>query len=417
MSSSPCRPPALPAGRRSRFGRLAHPGAQQVRRSPWATLPRLGLGLLMLLTPLLAATRLAAADAGGNAGNEIVLCVDRYTFTQADIDTTEKIYLRNEWIDLMQARQKLAANYTDAGDAQVADMADKLERHAISILITSVETSEQIPPEMFSEELKSIGEDYDRNILATFPTLEQFMDYMQWTPKELEEARRRYVANQVRRWVIGRILQNEPAPTDKERRDYYDKHKDQFTVEKGYKIRVLVLNPDKHPNANLYALADGIRKQYLDGKATFIDLVRKYSDNPQTREIDGLWKCKAPEVATLGLNQPGEEDWVTLRTGRELNPTWIDAAMQLDPTQHDRRISPVLQTSTGYSLVYLESTRPARLVAYKDVPTSRLLDLTEQHKSEIEINRWTRDRLSDSRIVYRGKVVSYSEFWNEDLND
>lgn len=170
---------------------------------------------------------------------------------------------------------------------------------------------------LVNEQLRRI---MDENKIKTLEELEQKMREAGIDLNEVKQTlKERFLADRVRgAEVYGKIYR---ALTEKEKRDYYEKHKEWFTIPGEVTLRYILISLGKDP-AQALKRAQEIAIQARSGAADFIALVQRYSEDEKTKPAGGLLgTIKLPDLAkdvaeAIGNSPAGTvTDPVKLETG------------------------------------------------------------------------------------------------------
>lgn len=172
-------------------------------------------------------------------------------------------------------------------------------------------------------------------------------DYIEVSPTEIKE----FVAKP----------ENKPALTS-----VYNEKRAEYQVPASYTYRTIFFNKLGKDNAEVKKKADEVRKN-LTAK-NFAATASKESSDPVTKTKGGL-------VGTKPLNQIQGADKVEL--------------LKLKPGQ----ISPVYQTSLGYSIVYLEKVKPKVDIKLEDVQSKLAVTAIQREKTD-ELDKLYKDVVS-----------------------
>ncbi len=149
--------------------------------------------------------------------------------------------------------------------------------------------------------------------------------------------------------------------TDKEIKDYYEKHKSEFVEPAQVRARHILVkvppNADKKAWAEAKKKAEMIRAKALKGE-DFAKLAKEYSDDPGSKGRGG----------DLGYFQKGR-----------MVPEFEKAAFALKVGQ----ISQPVKTTFGYHLIKLEDKKPSKQESFKDVQQRIRQKLTREKQRKI----------------------------------
>jgi len=161
--------------------------------------------------------------------------------------------------------------------------------------------------------------------------------------KELESVRKVFLDE----LISNEILEMAHKVSDKDLRDYYDGHKENYLTKDGILIRMIFkefgLHPDAAKKDAVRQAAEAILTEARKDPSRFGDLARLHSDS-----------TTASDEGRIGLLQ---------RDTPTLNPRFFDAVWNME--QGD--ISDVMELPSGYAIIFLEEKRPARIPGFDEI--------------------------------------------------
>ncbi|GHV22124.1 hypothetical protein AGMMS49959_12410 [Planctomycetales bacterium] len=160
---------------------------------------------------------------------------------------------------------------------------------------------------------------------------------------------------------LGKVVQ----PSPKEVRRYYEAHPDEFSEPGDVVFQQLLLRNDRHGGEDkTYELAEQIYRDLEDGKLTFAQAVRQYSDDAESQGRDGRETTVAAD--------PEREAWLS-----EVRAAAAD--------QQPNELGPILVSPRGCHLARLIRADPPKIIPYSRAQKT-ILDKMEQNKWESKSN-------------------------------
>ncbi len=158
-------------------------------------------------------------------------------------------------------------------------------------------------------------------------------------------------------WLARALKAGVPEDLEERARAEYEAYPERFMKPRTVDVRHLLVSfDDRDPEAAL-ELASSLRKQVVDGEATFEDLVEAHSDDPSKEHNGGM----IPDVH-----------------GRGLVPEFKRAALALAMDV----VSEPVRTEYGYHLIVVEQEYPAAPVAFADAREGILDELESKFIEE-----------------------------------
>ncbi len=177
------------------------------------------------------------------------------------------------------------------------------------------------------------------------------------------KARIRDTVNQIlaQEYLSKKVLSKVKKVTDKEAKDFYEKHKDLYIEPEAIHARHILIqvsqNASKKEKEAALKKAQQIYEKLLKGE-DFSTLAKKYSADPGTRDKGG----------DLGFFTRGQ-----------MIKEFEDAAFALKVGE----ISPPVRTPLGYHIIKVEEKRPAKQKSYEEVKQQIKQELLQQRQEEL----------------------------------
>jgi peptidyl-prolyl cis-trans isomerase C len=246
-------------------------------------------------------------EQSGNEKGELVARVNDWKLTSSDLD---------ELIENLPEKQRSQYS-TPSGRSRLADMI--------------------VEEELYYED--GLKKKLDRN-----PDVEKLID----------QAKRRVIISE----YFKRYVNTKARPTDEEMHDYYEKHKDRFTIQPVLKAQH-IFSKDREKLVEL--------KKRIENGEKMTNLAHKYSEDEITIRDGG----------DLGYFNPG--GYVRFIG---YSKKWSDAVSALGLGI----VSDPIEFEKGYSIVRVNSRKPAQLKPYEEVKSEILGVLTNQRIDEVRKN-------------------------------
>jgi peptidyl-prolyl cis-trans isomerase SurA len=263
--------------------------------------------------------------AAGEVVEKIVAVVEEEPILLSDIE--------------LRYQQLVAQGVVDTADtAQARSIRQQILDQLIDDRLILLEAEAQ-GIQVAGDEVEQAVEDAIQNLITQFGGREAFEEQLRregLTEEELrqryrEDARKQLLANR----LVGQEIRSKVEVTDADVRAFYEENRDQLP-KKPKLLRVsdifIRLRPDSMVEARRYAEALQIRQEILDGRVTFEEAARLYSDDPSS-----------DNGGDLGRFQRGD-----------LDPAFEAAAFRLQPGE----ISMPVRSRFGYHLIRLDEKAP-----------------------------------------------------------
>lgn len=245
-----------------------------------------------------------------------------------------------------------------AGQPVPAERRDEIYRKAVDQLVTYNLLSQ----ETRSRNLSVSDAEIDANVKqmqSQFPNEQEFTKALATRGMTLEKLRSDARIDMAISKMMEAEVASQPAPTDAQVREFYDKNPDKFKQEEAVRASHILINADEKADAatrkKARARIDAVLKQ-IKGGADFAELAKKHSQ-------DG----SAAQGGDLNFFTKGQ-----------MVPAFDQAAHALQPGQ----VSDVVTTQYGYHIIKVTEKRPASTVPFDQVSPRIKEFLTEQRKQE-----------------------------------
>jgi peptidyl-prolyl cis-trans isomerase C len=182
--------------------------------------------------------------------------------------------------------------------------------------------------------------------------------------------------------------------TEKEARDYYDSHLDQFATPEAVKVRHIVVTPaDAGPRQKTKQEAL-TTIQAIAAELKAIRFVQGTNPELVKRTIVSKFAEAAAKYSEDGAAEIGGDLGWTERGS--LDQSFEDAAFNLP----EATVSGIVETGFGYHLILVEAKRPAGRESYESAKGSIREFLMTQHAAEVmeTVNKLTNSLRGESKI-------------------
>jgi peptidyl-prolyl cis-trans isomerase C len=245
-----------------------------------------------------------------------------------------------------------------AGQPIPAERRDEILRRALDQLVTYAVLTQETK----SRNITVTDADIDGNLKqmqSQFPSEEEFKKALASRGMSLEQLKSDARTDMSITKMMDAEVANQPAPTDAQVREFYDKNPDKFKQEEQVRASHILFRVDEKASEadkkKVRAQADSVLKQ-AKGGADFAELAKKYS-------ADG------------SAQQGGDLNFFTKDA---MVPAFSDAAFAMQPGQ----ISDVVTTQFGYHIIKVTERKAASTVAFDTVKDRIREFLTQQQKQQ-----------------------------------
>lgn len=245
-----------------------------------------------------------------------------------------------------------------AGQPVPAERRDEILRKALDQLVTYTVLSQEIKARNISVSDAELDGNV-KQMQSQFPNEQEFAKALTARGMSLERLKSDARVDMSITKMMDAEVASQPAPTDAQVRDFYDKNPDKFKQDESVRASHILFRVDEKAadaeKKKIRAQADGVLKQARGG-ADFAELAKKHSS-------DG------------SAQQGGDLDFFSRG---QMVPAFEQAAFALQPGQ----ISDVVTTQFGYHIIKVAERRPASTVAFDEVKDRIREFLTQQHKQQ-----------------------------------
>lgn len=245
-----------------------------------------------------------------------------------------------------------------AGQPIPADRRDEILRRALDQLVTYAVLTQETK----NRNISVTDAEVDANLKqmqSQFPNEAEFKKALESRGMSLDQLKSDARTDMSITKMMDAEVATQPAPTDAQVREFYDKNPDKFKQEEQVRASHILFRVDEKATEaekkKIRAQADAVLKE-AKGGANFGELAKKYS-------ADG------------SAQQGGDLNFFTKDA---MVPAFADAAFALQPNQ----ISDVVTTQFGYHIIKVTERKPASTVAYETVQDRIREFLTQQQKQQ-----------------------------------